>query len=148
MKSPFGHSVKPGYMPCASLYRLGLVIVRTVMPKHGPRMLSEISFKSSWMHKGRRVDVISPCTGAPAASMRRPAQTCCITPTSHHTTFVRTGKENYKVPFYVDIHNMEERDHIVYKSKTIFSEMIARHITFKAVTWNIGCVIVVSKLDS
>ena len=36
------------------------VIVRTVMPKHGPRMLSPISFKSCWMHKGGR-DVISVC---------------------------------------------------------------------------------------
>lgn len=43
---------------CPRYCGAAFVIVLTVMPKHGPRMLSEISFKSRWMHKGGR-DIIS-----------------------------------------------------------------------------------------
>lgn len=43
--------------PCSVIVGLGRYRA-TVMPKHGPRMLSVISFKFCWMHKGVR-DVIA-----------------------------------------------------------------------------------------
>lgn len=73
------------------------VIVWTVMPKHGPRMLSEISFKSRWMHKGGRdfISTFSVCCRRAScdcvSGMMRSSGMCRLLPCSWYGGFRVVG---------------------------------------------------------